>query len=244
MEACGLAPSRLAGPGGNGLEISFWESAIVRVGPDGSVTLQTGSCPAGQGHETTFAQIVADRLGAEAADVKVIWGDTDAVPNGMGTYGSRSITVGGEAAAIAADRVAAKAREIAAELLEASFDDVELADGRFAVRGSPDKGMALSELARGTPTCRRCSPTISSRGWRPRASSTHPVGATVRRPRRGRRGRHRDGRDRDPSLRRGRRLRLGHQPAARRGPGPRRDRPGDGSGVARAGSSSVPTASR
>lgn len=148
MEACGLAPSRLAGPRGNGLELSFWESAIVRVGPDGSVTLQTGSCPAGQGHETTFAQIVADRVGAKPSDIRVVWGDTDAVPNGMGTYGSRSITVGGEAAAIASDRVAAKAREIAADLLEASPDDVELADGVFAIRGSPAASMTLAEIAK------------------------------------------------------------------------------------------------
>jgi aerobic carbon-monoxide dehydrogenase large subunit len=147
MEACGLAPSKLAGPNSSGIEVSFWESAVVRVGTDGAVTLQTGVCPSGQGHETSFAQLVADRVGTDASRVQVVWGDTDATPNGMGTVGSRSIAVGGEAAAIAADRVVAKARTIVAELLEASPDDVELRDGRFAVRGSPDRSMTLTEVA-------------------------------------------------------------------------------------------------
>jgi aerobic carbon-monoxide dehydrogenase large subunit len=147
MEACGLAPSRLAGPRGNGLEMSFWESAVVRVGPDGSVAVQTGACQSGQGHETTFAQIVADRLGVDASRVKLVWGDTDAVPNGMGTYGSRSIPVGGAAAAIAAGRVATKARRIAAELLEAAEGDIELGEGAFGVRGSPGRSMSLPEIA-------------------------------------------------------------------------------------------------
>ena len=148
MEACGIAPSKITGPSGNGLDFSMWESAVVRVGTDGAVTVQTGVCPAGQGHETTFAQLVADRVGTDPSRVKVVWGDTDAVPNGMGTAGSRSIAVGGEAAAIAADRVVAKARQVVAEMLEASPEDVELTDGRFAVRGSPDRSMTLTEVAR------------------------------------------------------------------------------------------------
>jgi aerobic carbon-monoxide dehydrogenase large subunit len=148
MEACGLAPSRIAGPTGNGLEFSYWESAVVRVGTDGSVTVQTGICPAGQGHETTLAQIVADRVGADPSRINVVWGDTDAIPNGMGTAGSRSIAVGGEAAATAADRVVDKARQVVAELFEASPDDVELRDGRFAIKGSPKRSMTLAEVAR------------------------------------------------------------------------------------------------
>ncbi|MGI9557033.1 MAG: xanthine dehydrogenase family protein molybdopterin-binding subunit, partial [Solirubrobacterales bacterium] len=148
MEASGLGPSSLAGPALSGIDLAFWESAVVRVSPDGSVTVQTGSVPAGQGHETTFAQLVADRVGAHPKDVKVVWGDTDSVPNGMGTYGSRSIVVGGEAAAIASDRVVAKARTIAAELLETSPEDIELTDGRFGVRGSPANSMSLAEVAR------------------------------------------------------------------------------------------------
>jgi carbon-monoxide dehydrogenase large subunit len=147
MEACGLAPSRIAGPAGAGLEMGFWESAIVRVGPQGSVTVQTGSSPHGQGHETSFAQVVADRVGTDPARVNLIWGDTDAVPYGMGTYGSRSLVVGAEAAVRACDRVAAKARAVAAALLEASVDDVELADGRYGVRGSPQQSLSLAEIA-------------------------------------------------------------------------------------------------
>ena len=148
MEACGLAPSRIAGPNGNGLEFSFWESAVVRVGTDGSVTVQTGICSAGQGHETTLAQIVADRVGADPSRIKVVWGDTDAIPNGMGTAGSRSIAVGGEAAATAADRVVERARQVVAELFEASPDDIELRDGRFVIKGSPKRSMTLTEVAR------------------------------------------------------------------------------------------------
>jgi carbon-monoxide dehydrogenase large subunit len=147
MEACGLAPSRLAGPGGTGLEMGFWESAVVRVGPRGSVTVQTGSLPHGQGHETSFAQVVADRVGTDPSRVNLVWGDTDAGPYGMGTYGSRSMVVGAEAAARAADRVAEKARAIAAGLLEASVDDVELADGRYGVRGSPRRSLSLEQIA-------------------------------------------------------------------------------------------------
>jgi carbon-monoxide dehydrogenase large subunit len=147
MEASGLGPSKLAGPSLSGFDLTYWESAVVRVAPDGSVTLQTGSCPAGQGHETAFAQLVAERVGTHPSRVKVVWGDTDAVASGMGTYGSRSMAVGGEAAAIAADRVVEKARGVAAELLEASPEDVELAEGRFAVRGSPGSSMTLAEIA-------------------------------------------------------------------------------------------------
>lgn len=147
MEASGLAPSRLAGPKGNGLELSFWESAIVRVAPDGSATVQTGICSQGQGHETTFAQIVADRIGADPDQVQVVWGDTDAVPQGMGTYGSRGIAVGGGAAAVAADRVADKAREIASELLEVDPEDIELGTAGYAVRGSPGRSVSLTEVA-------------------------------------------------------------------------------------------------
>jgi carbon-monoxide dehydrogenase large subunit len=147
MEACGLAPSRIAGPGGTGLEMGFWESAIVRVGPRGSVTVQTGASPHGQGHETSFSQVVADRIGTDPSRVKLVWGDTDAVPYGMGTYGSRSLVVGAEAAVRAADRVAAKARAMAAALLEADVEDVELVDGRYGVRGSPARSLTLDEIA-------------------------------------------------------------------------------------------------
>jgi aerobic carbon-monoxide dehydrogenase large subunit len=147
MEICGLAPSRVVGPSGVGLQAGFWESAVVRVHPSGAVTVFTGTAPHGQGHDTGFAQIVADRLGVDPSEVEIIHGDTGTGPYGMGTYGSRSAAVGGEAAARASLKVADKARQIAAHQLEAAPEDIELTDGRFAVRGSPDKGMTLAEVA-------------------------------------------------------------------------------------------------
>jgi aerobic carbon-monoxide dehydrogenase large subunit len=146
-EICGNAPSRVIGPSGFGLQGGGWESATVRVHASGSVTLYTGTSPHGQGHETGFAQIVADRLGIDPAQVDVIHGDTQTGPFGLDTYGSRSLSVGGEAAARAAGKVAAKARAIVAHQLEAAPEDVDLHDGKFSVRGSPDKGMTLAEVA-------------------------------------------------------------------------------------------------
>ena len=147
MEICGLAPSRIVGPSGVGIQAGFWESAVVRVHPSGSVTVFTGTSPHGQGHETGFAQIVADKLGADPQQVEVIHGDTGTGPFGMGTYGSRSLSVGGEAVARAADKVADKAKRIVAHLLEAAPEDIELRDGKFQVRGSPDKAMTLGDAA-------------------------------------------------------------------------------------------------
>jgi carbon-monoxide dehydrogenase large subunit len=146
-EICGNAPSRMVGPSAFGLQGGGWESATVRVHASGSVTLYTGTSPHGQGHETGFAQIVADRLGIDPAQVDVIHGDTQTGPFGLDTYGSRSLAVGGEAAARAAGKVAAKAREIVAHQLEADPADIELRDDKFSVRGSPDKGMTLAEVA-------------------------------------------------------------------------------------------------
>jgi carbon-monoxide dehydrogenase large subunit len=146
-EICGLAPSRVTGPSGFGLQTGLWESAMVRVHITGNVTVYTGTSPHGQGHETGFAQIVADRLGCDPAQVEVIHGDTSTGPQGLGTYGSRSLAVGGEAMAKATAKVADKARRIVAHQLEAAPEDIELQDGRFAVRGSPDKGMTLAEVA-------------------------------------------------------------------------------------------------
>ena len=146
-EICGNAPSRAVGPGGFGLQGGGWESATVRVHATGSVTLYTGTSPHGQGHETGFAQIVADQLGIDPANVEVIHGDTDTGPFGLDTYGSRSLAVGGEAAVRAANKVATKARAIVAHQLEADPEDIELRDGKFSVRGSPDKGLTLAEVA-------------------------------------------------------------------------------------------------
>jgi carbon-monoxide dehydrogenase large subunit len=146
-EICGLAPSRVTGPSGFGLQTGLWESAMVRVHITGAVTVFTGTSPHGQGLETTIAQVVADRLGVDPANVEVIHGDTGTGPQGLGTYGSRSTAVGGEAAAKATAKIADKARRIVAHQLEAAVDDIELREGKFSVKGSPDRGMALGEIA-------------------------------------------------------------------------------------------------
>ncbi len=146
-EICGLAPSRAVGPSGFGLGIGLYESALVRVHPTGSVTVFTGSSPHGQGHETGFAQIVGDRLGVDPSVVEVMHGDTATGPMGLGTYGSRSLSIGGVACAQAADKIAAKCREIVAHNLEADPADIEIHEGRYSLRGDPDKGMTLAEVA-------------------------------------------------------------------------------------------------
>jgi carbon-monoxide dehydrogenase large subunit len=147
VEICGLGPSRALGPDGWGMQGGYFESAQVRVHPTGSVTVYTGTSPHGQGLETSFAQIVADRLGVDPDIVDVIHGDTNTGPFGKNTYGSRSLSVGGEAIARAAEKVQDKAKRIVAHKLEAAPEDIELADGRFQVRGSPDKGMTLAEVS-------------------------------------------------------------------------------------------------
>jgi aerobic carbon-monoxide dehydrogenase large subunit len=147
MEICGLAPSRAVGPSGVGLQAGFYESSIVRVHASGSVTAYTGTAPHGQGLDTAFAQIVADRVGVTPDVVDVVHGDTGTGPFGLGTYGSRSLAVGGESLAKSAIKVADKATKIAAHLLEAAPEDIELADGKYSVKGSPDKGMALADIS-------------------------------------------------------------------------------------------------
>jgi len=146
-EICGLAPSRAVGPKGFGLGIGLYESALIRVHPTGTVTVFTGASPHGQGHETGFAQIVADRLGTDPASVEVIHGDTATGPMGLGTYGSRSLSVGGVAAAHAAEKLAQKCKEIVAFNLEANVDDIEVSSGRFSLAGDPEQGMSLAEVA-------------------------------------------------------------------------------------------------
>jgi aerobic carbon-monoxide dehydrogenase large subunit len=144
IEACGIAPSAVVGE--LGARAGLYESAIVRVHPTGSISVFTGTHSHGQGHETTFAQVVADRLGISSEQVEIVHGDTAKSAFGMGTYGSRSISVGGSAVAKALDKVVAKARKIAAHLLEASEGDVELKDGKFVVAGT-DRAKTLAEVA-------------------------------------------------------------------------------------------------
>jgi aerobic carbon-monoxide dehydrogenase large subunit len=144
IEACGVAPSALVGQLGAG--VGLWESAEVRVNPTGSVELLTGCHQHGQGHETTFAQLVGERLGISIDQVTVVHGDTDKVQFGMGTYGSRSGAVGMSAIVKALDKVEAKAKKIAAHLLEAAEGDIVFKDGKFTVAGT-DKSVAWGELA-------------------------------------------------------------------------------------------------
>lgn len=144
IEACGIAPSNIAGA--LGARAGLFESGEVRVHPTGSVTVFTGSHSHGQGHETTFAQVVAARLGLEVDQVDIVHGDTGRVPFGMGTYGSRSISVGGAAIMRALDKIEAKAKKIAAHLLEASDTDIEFANGEFTVKGT-DKKVPFAQVA-------------------------------------------------------------------------------------------------
>jgi aerobic carbon-monoxide dehydrogenase large subunit len=146
-EICGLAPTRMFGPGGLGVQAGFWESALVRVHNTGAVTVYTGTSPHGQGLDTAFAQITADKLGVDPEVVEVIHGDTSMGPEGRNTYGSRSLASGGEAVAQAVEKVVEKAKAIVAAELEAAAEDIEVADGQFRVKGSPDKGMALADVA-------------------------------------------------------------------------------------------------
>ncbi len=144
IEACGLAPSNIAGA--LGARAGLFEAGEVRVHPTGSVSVFTGSHSHGQGHETTFAQVVAARLGIPVENVDVVHGDTGRIPFGMGTYGSRSLAVGGTAIVKALDKVVAKGKKIAAHLLEAAETDIEFADGKFTVAGT-DRSKAFGEVA-------------------------------------------------------------------------------------------------
>ncbi len=144
IEACGIAPSQAVGSLGAG--VGLWESAEVRVNPTGSIEVLTGSHSHGQGHETTFAQLVSDRLGVPIENITIVHGDTDKVQFGMGTYGSRSGAVGMSAIAKAIDKVIAKGKKVAAHVLEASEGDIEFKDGKFTVVGT-DKSAAFGDIA-------------------------------------------------------------------------------------------------
>jgi carbon-monoxide dehydrogenase large subunit len=144
IEACGIAPSAVAGS--LGARAGLYEAGEIRVHPTGTVTVFTGSHSHGQGHETTFAQVVADRLGLPVENVDIVHGDTSKILFGMGTYGSRSIAVGGTAIMKALDKIIAKGKKIAAHLLEASESDIEYANGEFKVAGT-DKKKMFGEVA-------------------------------------------------------------------------------------------------
>src|SRR6201996_6528135 len=147
-EMCGLAPSRVLGSLAYGA--GGWESASIRMLPTGKVEVVTGSSAHGQGHETAWSQIVSDRLGVPFEDIRGLHGDTQVSPKGMDTYGSRSLAVGGMALVSACGKVVDKAKPIAAGMLEVSADDLEWTPGRFAVKGDPDKGVSIGEIALAT----------------------------------------------------------------------------------------------
>jgi carbon-monoxide dehydrogenase large subunit len=144
IEACGIAPSSLVGA--LGARAGLYEAATVRVNPTGSVSVFTGAHSHGQGHETTFAQVVADMLGLPESSVDIVHGDTSRVPFGMGTYGSRSLAVGGSAIVKSVEKIVAKAKKIAAHLLEAAEADIVFEDGQFKVAGT-DRAKAFGEIA-------------------------------------------------------------------------------------------------
>ncbi|HXW26487.1 MAG TPA: xanthine dehydrogenase family protein molybdopterin-binding subunit [Xanthobacteraceae bacterium] len=144
IEACGIAPSQAVGSLGCG--VGLWESAEVRVNPTGSVEILTGCHAHGQGHETTFAQLVSERLGIPIENVSIVHGDTDKVQFGMGTYGSRSGAVGMTAIAKALDKIEAKAKKVASHMLEAAEGDIVFKDGKFTVAGT-DKSAAWGDVA-------------------------------------------------------------------------------------------------
>jgi carbon-monoxide dehydrogenase large subunit len=144
IEACGIAPSAVAGA--LGARAGLYETAELRVHPTGSITVFTGTHSHGQGHETTFAQLVSERLGVPIEMVNVVHGDTTKIPFGMGTYGSRSLPVGGSALVKAIDKVVNKGKKIAAHLLEASEADIEFKDGKYMVAGT-DKNVPFGQVA-------------------------------------------------------------------------------------------------
>ncbi len=145
IEMCGVGPSRIVGS--LGLGAGGWEAATIRCLPTGTVQVLTGTSPHGQSHVTTWSQIVADRLGIAPEAVEVLHGDTAVTQLGLGTYGSRSLAVGGVALYHAADQVIDKARAIVAHQLEANEEDLDYAEGRFSVKGSPEQGMTVPEAA-------------------------------------------------------------------------------------------------
>jgi carbon-monoxide dehydrogenase large subunit len=145
IEACSIAPSKVVGS--LGAQAGLWESGKVQVHPTGKVSVFTGSHSHGQGHETTMAQLVADHLGIPMDDVEIVHGDTGRVPFGMGTYGSRSASVGGTAIVMSLDKIKEKGKKIAAHLLEANPKDMDYVNGQFVVKGSPQKAVPFGAVA-------------------------------------------------------------------------------------------------
>jgi carbon-monoxide dehydrogenase large subunit len=181
IEACGIAPSQAVGSLGAG--VGLWESAEVRVNPTGSVEVLTGSHSHGQGHETTFAQLVSERLGIAIDNVSIVHGDTDIVQFGMGTYGSRSGAVGMSAIVKALDKVEAKAKKVASHLLEAAEGDIVFKDGKFTVAGT-DRSVPWGDVALNAYTAHKFSgqelePGLKETSFYDPTNFTFPAGCHV-----------------------------------------------------------------
>jgi carbon-monoxide dehydrogenase large subunit len=181
IEVCGLAPSAAAGAMGFGG--GLYESAVVRVHPTAKVTVLTGINPQGQGEGTTFAQLVSDELGVPVEDVEIVWGDTDRVPMGWGTYGSRSTAVGGSALVYAARNVRDKMMKIGAHLLEVSPEEVVFENGNVHVKGAPDQVKSFAEVALAAYTAwnmpEGVTPGLEETYFFDPVSNTFPFGAHV-----------------------------------------------------------------
>ena len=179
IEACGIAPSNLVGQ--LGARAGLYESATVRVNATGSISVFTGSHSHGQGHETTFAQVVAEMIGIDAGQVDIIHGDTSNTPMGMGTYGSRSLAVGGSALVRATEKIINKAKKIAAHLLEASEGDIELKDGKFSVAGTDKSvdwaGVTLAAYVPHNYPLENLEPGLEETAFYDPSNFTYPSGA-------------------------------------------------------------------
>ncbi|THD82994.1 xanthine dehydrogenase family protein molybdopterin-binding subunit [Aliigemmobacter aestuarii] len=179
IEACGIAPSNLVGQ--LGARAGLYESATVRVNATGSISVFTGSHSHGQGHETSFAQVVAEMIGIDAGQVEIIHGDTSNTPMGMGTYGSRSLAVGGSALVKATNKIVNKAKKIAAHLLEASESDIELKDGKFTVAGTDKSvdwaGVTLAAYVPHNYPLENLEPGLEETAFYDPSNFTYPSGA-------------------------------------------------------------------
>jgi len=178
IEACGIAPSNLVGQ--LGARAGLYESATVRVNATGSISVFTGSHSHGQGHETTFAQVVADMIGIDAKSIDIVHGDTSNTPMGMGTYGSRSLAVGGSAIVRATNKIINKAKKIAAHLLEASESDIELKDGKFTVAGTDKSvdwvGVTLAAYVPHNYPLENMEPGLEETAFYDPSNFTYPAG--------------------------------------------------------------------
>ena len=232
-EMCGLAPSRVLGSLDYGA--GGWEYAAVRMLPTGKVEVVTGASPHGQGHETAFAQIVADKLGVAFEDIELIHGDTASSHKGLDTYGSRSLAVGGMAIVKAAEKVVEKAKKIAAHMLEANEDDLEFEAGTFQVKGSPGSSVGMGDIALAVFAAHDLpdgvEPSLDSDAAYDPENFSFPHGTHLC----ARRDRHRDRVHQDPQVRLRRRRRQPDQPADHRGSGARRPGPGHRAGAVRGG---------